>query len=483
MFFDSHHVLTASQMQQADAATIASGTAGFTLMQQAGQGAARWIQKRYAPRPTAIFCGTGNNGGDGYVVAQALDKAGWPVQLIVIGEPTSDDAKQAAAHYEGPRNVSMQGCELVIDAIFGTGLSRPIEGKAAQMIDWINAAHLPVIALDIASGIDATSGVVHGTAIYATHTLSFCRKKRGHLLMPGKEYAGEVTLIPIGISDATIASLDAKCEENHPDIWRAHFPSFDTAHHKYSKGHVAIIGGNEMIGAAKLAATGALRAGAGMASVLCEPSVWPIYAASLTSVMAKPCEQMQIQAHLRDSRINSWLIGPGAGVTPRTRMLAEEILQAQRPTVLDADALSVFAPDAAALRDMIRGPAILTPHEGEFKRLFHAQPWVDDADKCQRAAKAAAWLGAVIILKGPDTVIAAPDGRLIINSDAPPTLATAGSGDVLAGLCAGLIAQTMPAFEAVAAAVWIHGQAAHLAGRGLIAEDLPSKISAVLQRL
>jgi len=283
----------------------------------------------------------------------------------------------------------------------------------------------------------------------------------------------------IGIPSAVLESLDVDTWENDPILWRAEMPRAKSSGNKYTRGHALLRGGYPMTGAVRMAARAAARIGAGLTTIAVPDIAFSLYAAALTSIMVQPLKQDGDLARLlSDSRYTAFLIGPGAGVNDATRETALELLETARPVLLDADAISVFASRAAELRRAIRGPCVMTPHDGEFARVFATQ-----GDKLSRARAAARQSGAVIVLKGADTVIAAPDGRAVVNTNAPASLATAGSGDVLGGLILGLLAQGMDAFPAAAAGVWIHGAAAADFGPGLLAEDLPDLVPAVLRRL
>ncbi|HWD57150.1 MAG TPA: NAD(P)H-hydrate dehydratase, partial [Stellaceae bacterium] len=331
----------------------------------------------------------------------------------------------------------------------------------------------------VPSGIDGASGAIRGVAPQATLTVTFFRRKPGHVLLPGRLHCGEMLVVQIGIAPEVLDRIAPDAAANHPDWWRGDFPRAEMAGHKYRRGHALVAGGAAMTGAARLAARAAARVGAGLVTVAAPEPAFPIYAAALTGVIVMPAAGVEgFAALLADKRRNAALIGPGAGTTPETRDKALKILSAGKSAVFDADALTVFADRPADLFDAISSPCVLTPHEGEFSRLFDAS-----GSRLERARRAAATSGAVVVLKGADTVVAGPDGRAAINENAPPTLATAGSGDVLAGLVLGLLAQGMPAFEAASAAVWLHGAAAHAFGAGLIAEDLLDTLPGVLARL
>lgn len=455
-------LLTAEDARNADTAAIASGIASETLMQNAASACVEVINALYLPCPTLVVCGHGNNGGDGKLIAALLKKQGWPV--------SESDTQSFTASL-------LTGKALIIDALFGTGLNRPIEGASKEIIAAINASGVPVVAVDIASGINATTGEVMGTAIRATHTVTFVRPKLGQWLMPGKAHSGLVHVRDIGIDGHT---LTPQVFDNQPGLWKHALPVLSEASHKYTRGHAIIMGGGiRSTGAARLAAMGALRAGAGLVSVACTSEALPIYASALTSVMTKVTDSPQEREQLlSDERVTAVLIGPGYGVSNQTERDVLHILSHQKPCVIDADALTSFKHHPNNLFSVIKSPVVLTPHEGEFSRMFTLS-----GSKAARACMAAKQSGAVMLLKGSDTVIAAPDGRIAVNHNAPPWLATAGSGDVLAGITTGLLAQGMPAFEATCAAVWIHGSAASNLGIGMIAEDLPGTMPSVLRVL
>jgi hydroxyethylthiazole kinase-like uncharacterized protein yjeF len=478
-------LLTPRQMGEADRLTIAGGVAGIDLMEAAGLAVADAVSRRWSPRPLAVLCGPGNNGGDGFVAARLLAARGWPVRLALFGERAAlrGDAAQAAARWSGPVEPLtpevLDGAGIVVDGLFGAGLARPLEGAARAVVAAIAGRGLPLVAIDVPSGIDGESGAVRGIAPRAAVTVTFFRKKPGHLLLPGRLYCGEVVVAPIGIADRVLEQVPPDTAENDPCWWQALLPRPAPADHKYSRGHALVAGGAVMTGAGRLAARAALRLGAGLVSVAAPAAAFAIYAAALTGVIVQPVGGLEdFRALLADPRRNAALIGPGAGVSAETRDKALAILHAGKTCVLDADALSAFADDPAALFAAIAAPCVMTPHEGEFARLFERA-----GSKPERARRAARQSGAVIVLKGADTVIAAPDGRVAINANAPPDLATAGSGDVLSGIVLGLLAQGMDAFAAAAAAVWIHGEAARRIGAGLIAEDLPESLPAVLREL
>jgi hydroxyethylthiazole kinase-like uncharacterized protein yjeF len=479
-----HVLLTAAETAEADRRTIAAGTPGTLLMERAGAAVAAAIIRRFTSRPVAVLCGPGNNGGDGFVVARLLAEAGWPVRLGLLGERRTlkGDAAHHAALWTGPVEPLgaqvLDGAALVVDALFGAGLNRPLDGAAVAVLHAAASSKLPIVAIDMPSGVAGDTGADLG-AVAATLTVTFERGKPGHYLMPGRRLCGDLEIQPIGIGDATIAGLGARTYLDTPDFWRPCFPILSAEAHKYTRGHALVVGGWPMTGAARLSARAALRIGAGLVSVAAPEPGFAVYAAALTSVMVKRLDETEgLAGLLGDRRLGALLCGPGAGVGAKTADHVLALLATGRSVVVDADGLTSFAEAPARLFQAIKGPTVLTPHEGEFARLFQLP-----GDKLARARAAAAESGAIIVLKGADTVIAAPDGRAAINANAPPSLATAGSGDVLGGLILGLLAQGMPAFEAAAAAVWVHGAAAQAFGPGLIAEDLPDLVPGVLRSL
>jgi len=477
-------LLSVAQMTKADRAAIGAGTPGPKLMQNAGNAVVREITRRWSPRPVTVLCGPGNNGGDGFVVAISLAEAGWPVRVALLGrrENLPGDARVHADRWSGAiENITpgvIEGAALIVDALFGSGLSRRLDPQIVATLTAVTQRGLPLVAVDVPSGVMGDTGESGGAAPAAC-TVTFVRKKPGHVLLPGRELCGEIVVADIGIPPAVLESLNVDTWENDPTLWRAEMPRAKSSGNKYTRGHALLCGGYPITGAARMAARAAARIGAGLTTIAVPDIAFSLYAAALTSIMVQPLKQHgDLTRLLSDSRYTAFLIGPGAGVNDATRGTTIELLRSAKPVLLDADAISVFASRAAELTRAIRGPCVMTPHDGEFARVFAAQ-----GDKLSRARAAARQSGAVIVLKGADTVIAAPDGRGIVNSNAPASLATAGSGDVLGGLILGLLAQGMDTFLAAAAGVWVHGAAAADFGPGLLAEDLPDLVPAVLRRL
>lgn len=482
-------LLTTAEMVQADALAIQGGTPGVDLMESAGRACADEIIRHFEPCETLVLCGPGNNGGDGFVIARRLRKAGWPVRLALMGEAgrLSGDAAIMAAKWKGdvePFAADLDlSAGLIVDAMFGAGLARDIDGAVAAIIDQVNASDAHVMSVDVPSGVDGNGGAVRGAALAADLTVTFFRAKPGHLLLPGRALCGTLAVRQIGIPDAVLDRIAPQVWRNDVAVWSAEFPAIDPAHHKYDHGHLLVMtGGALLTGAARLAALAGLRTGAGLVTCAGPDEALPVLANHLTSVMISPCADAQaLRALLQDQRKNAVVIGPAHGVGDRTRALVGAALESGAGVVLDADALTSFADDPDHLFRLIkrrRAATLMTPHEGEFARLFQSA-----GDKLTRARLASAQSGAIVILKGPDTVIAAPDGLAVINDNAGPELGTAGSGDVLAGIAGGLLAQGMSAFEAACAAVWLHGEAGARLGRGLIAEDLPRAVAACLRAI
>ena len=491
-------LLTTAQIADADRIAIGSGVPGITLMENAGRAVADRVTQRHPPGSRiVVVAGPGNNGGDGFVAARLLAARGYHGRVLLVGsrERLRGDAAVAAKQWTGaveaPDCGTLRGADCIIDSVFGAGLDRPVTGVPRQIIEAMNAADAPVIAVDLPSGINGNTGAVMGVAVRARETVTFFRRKPGHLLLPGRLHCGPVTVADIGIPESVFSTVHVDILVNRPELWGAHFPVPRINAHKYTRGHAVIVSGDvSHTGAARLAARGALRAGAGLVTIASPRDALAVNASATTAIMIRPVDGSgELAGLLTDRRINAVVLGPGGGVGEGTRTMALAALATESAVVLDADALTSFSDQPEILFTAIaqRAPAstVLTPHEGEFSRLFSELQQQDlaKASKLDRARRAAKHSGAIVVLKGPDSVVAAPDGLAAIAENAPPWLATAGSGDVLAGFVAGLLAQGMPAFRAVAAAVWLHGEAAKEVGPGLIAEDLPEILPAIYRRL
>ncbi|MBY0531233.1 MAG: NAD(P)H-hydrate dehydratase [Xanthobacteraceae bacterium] len=490
-------ILTPDEMAEADRRMIAAGSPGIELMERAGAAVARVAAERAdGGRRIAVVCGPGNNGGDGFVAARLLQEQGFDVRLSLLGarEKLIGDAAIAAWRWRGKVEAfgtnALANSDLIIDALFGAGLSRNLTGDAKRAVEAINATGVPVVAVDLPSGIDGKSGQVRGAAVRAMHTVTFCRMKPAHLLMPGRIHAGKVTVADIGIPDRIVAGVAGGISLNTPEIWIGTYPWPRIDGHKYKRGHAVVVSGPaHATGAARLAAKAALRTGAGLVTVAAPKAALPVLSASLEAVMVREAQGAAgLRKLLSDERLNAVLLGPGSGVGKATKAAVEVVVKAKRALVLDADAISSFTRESEKLSKLLKInqiQALLTPHDGEFARLFasdSAQVLALES-KIEKVKAAARLLGAAVLLKGPDTVVVSPDGRAVISQNAPPWLATAGAGDVLGGIALGLIAQGMPVFEAGNAAAWLHGEAALEAGFGMTAEDLTPALKKVLERL
>ena len=483
---DHDRLLTPAQMTAVDQAAALSGLDSYDLMERAGRSVAAAFLRRYPGALRAVvLCGPGNNGGDGHVAARVLRDSGVAVAVFSLREPSrlKGDALTAHAHSGLPVDSlsayhPRQG-DVVIDALFGAGLDRDVPPEVADVVDEVTRASLPVLAVDLPSGLDGRTGQVLGRAFAADHTVTFVAFKPGHLLLPGRQLCGSVECVDIGIPRRLVLAHAGPLWRNHPRRWAAHLPGIAMAGHKYVRGHLVVFSGSAMAtGAARLSAQAGLRAGAGLVTVAAPEDALAANAAHLTAVMLKKVDTESDLAHwLEDTRLTTFVLGPGFGIGEKARRFTH--LLSRRNLVLDADGITSFRDDPQALFSAFAGGKtrlVLTPHDGEFARLFPDLATDPSLGKVERAVRAAARANAAVVLKGGDTVIAAPDGRALINTDAPPSLATAGSGDVLAGIIGGLLSAGMPAFEAAAAGVWMHGEAAKRAGQGLTADDLANAV-------
>jgi ADP-dependent NAD(P)H-hydrate dehydratase / NAD(P)H-hydrate epimerase len=459
-------LLTPTEMGQADEAAARHGHPGPELMEAAGRAVARAIQHHIGRCRVLVLTGPGNNGGDGYIAARLLAQDGWPVRLAALAPPRQgSDAAGAARLWSGPivafSPEEVRRSDVVVDAVFGAGLTRPVEGLVAETLK----AAKRVVAIDVPSGLDGATGLPLGYVPSAELTVTFFRLKPGHLLLPGRDLCGRIELADIGIPDGVLEAIAPRAFANLPTLWR--LPALTAESHKYTRGHVTVVGGATMTGAARLAAEAARRAGAGMVTIAARGSA-EIYRSDEPGLLVSEAD---IGTLLHDDRRKVWVCGPGLG-PEEARTVLPALVSANRVVVGDADVFSAFTGEPEALR----GAAVLTPHAGEFARVFGTPA----NDRLSAARDAAARTGAVVLLKGADTIIAASDGRAAVNFTAPPWLATAGAGDVLSGIIAGLLAQGMPAWEAASAGAYLHGRAAALAGPGLVVEDLLPALIRVL---
>lgn len=452
-------LLTPAQMAQVDQAAMQHGQSGPALMEAAGRAVVRAVRRHFGRQRILVLAGPGNNGGDGYVAARLLAQEGWPVRLAALATPRpGSDAAGAARLWNGPRSPfapqEARQADVVIDAVFGAGLTRSVDGVVAETL----RAARRVVAIDVPSGLDGGTGLTLGYAPAAELTVTFFRLKPGHLLLPGRDLCGRIELADIGIPATVLDAIKPTTFANLPSAWQ--LPSLSSESHKYTRGHVTIVGGVAMTGAARLAAEAARRAGAGMVTIAARGAA-DIYRCGEPGLLVNGSD---IATLLQDDRRKVWVCGPGLG-PDEARSVFPALINANRAVVADADVFSAFTGEP----DGLRGASVLTPHAGEFARVFGAPA----KDRLSAAQEAAARTGAVVLLKGADTIIARADGKAAINFSAPPWLATAGAGDVLSGIIAGLLAQGMPAWEAAGAGAYLHGRAAAIAGPGLVAEDLP----------
>ncbi len=492
---DQAVLLTNEQAHAADQAAVAAGRSLDELMEAAGRAVAEVAWLQFRPRRALVLAGPGNNGGDAYVAAHYLRRMGVAVTITALSRSHRESAQARAARervadlpHRAPEALSVAIAtsppwDLVIDGLFGAGLARPLAGAAAVLVRRINDLACPRLAIDMPSGVRGDDGAVLGEAVRADLTVTFFRRKRGHLLMPGRMYCGRVAVADIGIPDAVLAAIAPQAIANDPAWWRTFWPRWPLTAHKYTRGSLLVIGGRPpTLGAARLAARAGLRVGAGIVTLASPQEAWAIQAAALETILVAPFGHPDdLRDRLADPRLKAVVFGPGAGRDDWTRTLVSVLRARPRPTVLDADALSAFADDPAALFAALDDDVVLTPHEGEFARLF--PDLADGRDKVTRVQEAARRAGAVVLLKGPDTVIAHPTGSVVVDAADCPQLATGGTGDVLSGLIAGLMAQGLPAMLAAAIGQWLLKTAAGGFGRGMIASEIIDALPATMAAL
>ncbi|OCP01016.1 MULTISPECIES: bifunctional ADP-dependent NAD(P)H-hydrate dehydratase/NAD(P)H-hydrate epimerase [unclassified Ensifer] len=477
-----HLLITPSEMTAIDRAAAQSGIDGFMLMRNAGLAVTAAALRHFpGAHRFVVLCGPGNNGGDGYLAARGLSESGADVTVFALGDPGAlqGDAARARSEWDGPvaplTAFGPQAGDVVVDALFGAGLSRDLTDDVVHLIERVNASGVPVLAIDLPSGIDGRTGQIRGAAFFARHTVTFMTPKPGHWLLPGRSLCGTLEVFDIGIPSRIVRAGAGSLRLNTPAVWAGWSGDLAASTHKFKRGHLVVFSGDrQATGAARLSAAAGLAAGAGLVTVATGKAALGINASQLTAVMVKEVDgKRDLTKWLRDHRLGSFVLGPGFGVGKKARDFALAVCD--RALVLDADGITSFQanPDELFAALACRGgQTVLTPHEGEFVRLFPEIAGDQALSKIEKAQQAAQLSHAVIVYKGADTVVAAPDGRAVVNGNAPPWLATAGSGDVLAGITGAHLAQGMPAFEAAAAAVWRHGAAGNNAGPGLTAETL-----------
>jgi ADP-dependent NAD(P)H-hydrate dehydratase / NAD(P)H-hydrate epimerase len=481
-------ILTCEEVRAAEQMAVQAGIPLWGLMQKAGQACADVLHAEFPEGRVVVLAGPGNNGGDAYVAAQRLRDLGrnvWVFDLAPRGE-RSLEGQNALAALLGPRqpleDLRLAPDDIVLDGLFGAGLSRPLAGEAAYAVEQVNASGVRVVAIDVPSGVNGDAAAVAGPAISADVTVTFCCKKAAHVLQPAAALCGEVVPAEIGFGRFVEAAGGGKLHENSPALWASKLRWPDVNAHKHRRGRLAVVTGPlSSTGAARLSAQAGLRAGAGQVTLLCPPAALIVVAGAVMAPLTASFKDEHQLLALTETA-DAVVIGPAAGVNDRTRTNVEALAKADRTLVLDADAITVFAGHVETLGGLLEAPAVLTPHMGEFARLF---PGVleEASSKIEAARAAAKQVGAVLLLKGPDSVIAAPDGRAVVNIHASPFLATAGSGDVLAGIIGGLLAQGMEAFDAACAGAWMHGDAGIRAGAGITAEDLDQALRETIRDL
>ncbi len=470
-----HAVISVEAMGAADSFAMAHGRSGGALMDAAGGAIADAIANRWSPRSIAVLCGPGNNGGDGWEAAAQLQALGWPVEVFAM-KPAAElegDAARAADKWTGEVQ-GLEACDpsrfaLILDALFGAGLSRPLDGEPARLAR--ACAERTVIAADVPSGVHGDRARADGPAFKAALTVTFHRYKPAHVLHPGRAACGEIVLADIGVPDGWMDAASPVAEHNHPDLWSVPGLHIEAGAHKHQRGRLCVLsGGHGASGAARLSAEAGLTAGAGYVTLLCPPDALTECAASLRAVVTRAYDlTADFASVLDDHRAQAAVMGPGAGTSRETRRRVLQACGQGASLVLDADALTVFEQDSAALHEALHERCVLTPHAGEFARVFPDFAGTSESsgeNKIEIARKAASRAGAVLVLKGPDTVIAAPDGRVRVNTHASSRLSTAGTGDVLAGLIGAFLAQGADAFDAASAAVWVHGEMGRRMGPG-----------------
>lgn len=460
-----------------------------TLMVNASSGLFRVLCQQYSDcSEYIILCGPGNNGGDGVIAAVMLLDAGFKVNVLVYGEEFSEDLRFALKQYNRKTSAlnlatfsniikNLDKKAVILDALFGIGLSRVIDGELADIISLLNASDVRVVSVDIPTGIDALDASVKGVAVRADLTVTFHVKKNGHVLLPGKEYTGRCVVCDIGINYDDVNVIGVY--ENDPALWYSYLKKISMTDNKYTRGHVAVVGGPvHCTGAARMASLAAAHGGCGMVTVWCDDASLPVYAASLTSVMIEPAVKGGFGDFVHRRKVNAVVIGPGCDPDDNLRELTLEILSLGVPCVIDAGAITAFVDNVDLLIHALHDKAVLTPHMGEFTRLFGD---ISARNKIELAARVAKLSGAVVLLKGSDTVIASAEGLATVNCNTDNgLLATAGSGDVLAGIIAGFAAGGAPMYQAARAGAFTHGECATLMKHAMTAEAIIPHIPAVI---
>ena len=460
----------------------------YLFMERAGYQVFKFISENFKQKRQSaiVLCGPGNNGGDGFVVAKYLKKKGYKIKVYTLVEKNSytGDALRALKNFKGVvKNFDyfkIKKNTLIIDALFGIGLKRSIKPKLTKIFKLVNKSKNAVISIDIPSGVSSDTGKILGNAIKADFTVTFHRKKIGHILSPGKEFSGKLKVVDIGLKKKIIT----RYLENKPSLWKKSFPWKKYADHKYSRGRVIVYGSQkEFTGATILSSQAALRTGVGSVKILCTAETLQIYSIKFPSVLKKEINSInQLKKFLKKEKITSILIGPGSGSNKKIKEITKLILKKIKYVVLDADALTCFKNDLKSLYSLLDKNKIITPHLGEFKKIF---PKIKkNLSNIEKVIAAKKLIRSNMILKGPSSLIVSYDNKIIINNNSSPELAVIGSGDVLSGILVSLIGEKkMNPFLAACAATWLHSDIAREYNKGLIAEDLVEGIPSALKRL
>ena len=460
----------------------------YRFMKNAGKLVFRFIKKKFSSKqPIIVLCGPGNNGGDGFIVAKLLKNHGYPINVYIYTDEHNykGDALKAVREFgKCSKKIDLFKLKkkaLIIDALFGIGLKRNIKGKLKKIFNQINKSNNSVISVDIPSGVCSNTGKILGSAIKADFTVTFHRKKVGHVLAPGKKFSGKIEVVDIGFSQQ---KMKTQCLENSPNLWAKHFPWKKTTDHKYSRGRVVVYGGQkEFTGATILSAQAALRTGTGSVKIICSRDTLQIYSIKFPSALKTEINDIfQLEHFLKNEKITSILIGPGLGTSKKNKEITKLILRKIKYVVLDADALTCFKDDLKSLYSLLDKNKIITPHLGEFHRIFpKIKKNLNNIDKVLNAVKL---IKSNIVLKGPSTIIVSYNNKIVINDHSSSELAVIGSGDVLSGLIVSLVGdKKMSPFLAGCASTWLHGDIAKNYGKGLIAEDIVEEIPNALKRL
>ncbi len=473
-------------IKQAEELDKKSGIPFIELTENAGRAVFEEIKSKYKKCKVAVLCGVGNNGGDGYVIARYLKRANYDVVVFLNDLPKSKDAKVMyekwneiggkSFNFKYVEKENFAGINLIIDAMFGSGLNKDIDGEYKKITELVNSLNIPIVSVDLPTGINGDTGKIMGVCVKANLTITFTLPKIAHIITPSNKYCGEVKVVDIGIPQKAVETLNIRTFINSPTIWKDYIPEIKIDDNKYTRGLVLINSG-EMYGATILASKACKKAGAGIVYIACDDNNYNIIAShTISDVLKKANTINEFEKLVKDKKIKCILLGSGNG---RTKILKEKIFTALKYTnkiIFDADAISIFENDKKGkelLFNSIKSNCIFTPHLGEFKRIFD----YDENDKIGSVVKSAQKSKSIVILKGHDTIIASPSGKVVINTHSSPYLSIAGAGDVLSGIIAGLVSRGMEEFKAVCYAVWAHGDASLKLNKIFTIEELIDNLS------